>query len=565
MVRRFGTAITVPANASANLELVPKQQLDTAISGLSATYQPLDQDLTDIAAIAVTNDSVLQAKAGAWSKRTMAQLLVDLAAVGTTFQPLDSDLTTIAGLTATTDSFMQSKSSAWTTRTLAQVATDLAGQSAFTGAFQPLDSDLTTVAGLTATTDNFIQSKSSAWSSRTPAQVATDLAGQAGFTGAFQPLDADLTTIAGLTATTDNIVQSVGSAWASRTPAQLKTTLALAKGDVGLGNVDNTSDTSKPVSTATQTALDAKEPSLVPTASKTAGYTAVNGDYVLCDATGGGFTITLPAAAANRFIGVKKTDSSANLITITRAGSDTIGATAATSVTLALQDESVVLMASGTNWVRRESQLSLSPLDTRFQASDADLTTIAGLTATTDSFMQSKGSAWSARTVAQVLTDLAVPGTTFQPLDSDLTAIAGLTATTDNFLQSKSSAWASRTIAQVRADLNQVKPWPPVNLTAGATPALNAALGTHFRVTMAITTTTIGIPSNPTDGQVITIEAISDATPRTLALNTGTGGFRFGSSITALTIHAASKTDYVQACYNSTANKWDVIGYVKGF
>ena len=63
-----------------------------------------------------------------------------------------------------------------------------------------------------------------------------------------QPLDTDLTTIAGLTATTDNVIQSVSSTWASRTPAQLKTTLALVKGDVGLGNVDNTADTAKPVS-----------------------------------------------------------------------------------------------------------------------------------------------------------------------------------------------------------------------------------------------------------------------------------------------------------------------------
>jgi hypothetical protein len=37
---------------------------------------------------------------------------------------------------------------------------------------------------------------------------------------------------------------------------------ALAKGDVGLGNVDNTSDANKPVSTATQTALNAKEDSI---------------------------------------------------------------------------------------------------------------------------------------------------------------------------------------------------------------------------------------------------------------------------------------------------------------
>lgn len=35
-------------------------------------------------------------------------------------------------------------------------------------------------------------------------------------------------------------------------------TVVLAKGDVGLGNVDNTSDANKPISTATQTALDGK-------------------------------------------------------------------------------------------------------------------------------------------------------------------------------------------------------------------------------------------------------------------------------------------------------------------
>jgi hypothetical protein len=40
--------------------------------------------------------------------------------------------------------------------------------------------------------------------------------------------------------------------------ANVKTILALVKGDVGLGNVDNTSDVDKPVSTAQQTALDLK-------------------------------------------------------------------------------------------------------------------------------------------------------------------------------------------------------------------------------------------------------------------------------------------------------------------
>jgi hypothetical protein len=44
-------------------------------------------------------------------------------------------------------------------------------------------------------------------------------------------------------------------------------------------------------------------------------------------------------------------------------------------------------------------------------------------------------------------------GGSYQPLDADLTAIAGLTATSDNFIQSKSSAWASRTPAQAAVDL----------------------------------------------------------------------------------------------------------------
>ena len=52
----------------------------------------------------------------------------------------------------------------------------------------------------------------------------------------------------------------------------------LAKGDVGLGNVDNTSDANKPVSTATQTALDAKTNKLITTNRQTASYTLVLSD-----------------------------------------------------------------------------------------------------------------------------------------------------------------------------------------------------------------------------------------------------------------------------------------------
>jgi hypothetical protein len=70
--------------------------------------------------------------------------------------------------------------------------------------------------------------------------------------------------------------------------------VSLVKGDVGLANVDNTSDANKPISTATQTALNTKVDTtgnqtiagtktfssspIVPT--PTAGTHAVNRDYV---------------------------------------------------------------------------------------------------------------------------------------------------------------------------------------------------------------------------------------------------------------------------------------------
>jgi len=55
----------------------------------------------------------------------------------------------------------------------------------------------------------------------------------------------------------------------------VNTPTGIVKGDVGLGSVDNTSDTAKPVSTAQQTALDLKAPLASPTFTGTvAGITA---------------------------------------------------------------------------------------------------------------------------------------------------------------------------------------------------------------------------------------------------------------------------------------------------
>jgi len=85
----------------------------------------LADDVAAIEALTPTNDDILQRKSGAWTNRTMAQLIADLAALGTTFQPLDSDLTSWAGVTraAGFDTFTATPSSA----NLAALLTDETG------------------------------------------------------------------------------------------------------------------------------------------------------------------------------------------------------------------------------------------------------------------------------------------------------------------------------------------------------------------------------------------------------------------------------------------------------
>lgn len=71
----------------------PHPQYLTAAEG-NAAYQPLDSDLTAIAALAPTDDDIIQRKSGAWTNRTMAQLKIDLNLSGTNTG--DQDLSTYA-------------------------------------------------------------------------------------------------------------------------------------------------------------------------------------------------------------------------------------------------------------------------------------------------------------------------------------------------------------------------------------------------------------------------------------------------------------------------------------
>jgi hypothetical protein len=71
--------------------------------------------------------------------------------------------------------------------------------------------------------------------------------------------------------------------------------------------------------------------------------------YVLCDATAGAFTVNLPAASTRKRYHIKKKDVTANAVTISAAGADTIEGSASKS--LATQYKSYTLYSDGsTTW-----------------------------------------------------------------------------------------------------------------------------------------------------------------------------------------------------------------------
>lgn len=169
--------------------------------------------------------------------------------------------------------------------------------------------------------------------------------------------------------------------------------------------------------------------------------------------------------------------------------------------------------------------------------------------------------------------------TLYQPLDSDLTTIAGLTATTDNFLVSVSNAWASRTPAQVKTTLslnnvdntsNATERAATATLTnkritkrigttaSSATPTPDADANDQYNVTALAAGATFGAPTGtPTDGQTLVIRIKDNGTARTLAYN----AIYRALGITLPTTTVISKTIYLGMIYNAADTKWDVVAY----
>lgn len=176
--------------------------------------------------------------------------------------------------------------------------------------------------------------------------------------------------------------------------------------------------------------------------------------------------------------------------------------------------------------------------------------------------------------------------TLYQPLDSDLTTIAGLSATTDNFIVSVASAWASRTPAQVKTTLslnnvdntsNATERAATATLTnktliattnvveeitttaSSSTPTpTGGSLRNFFTVTALAANATVAAPSGtPVNGNYLMMRIKDNGTARTLAFN---AIFR-AIGVTLPTTTVISKTMYIGCRYNSADSKWDVLAY----
>ena len=105
----------------------------------------------------------------------------------------------------------------------------------------------------------------------------------------------------------------------------------------------------------------------------------------------------------------------------------------------------------------------------------------------------------------------------------------------------------------------------PVALTDASTITVNAALGNDFRVTIGASRT-MGVPSNPADGQRIDFMITQGgAGSFTITWPTSTGGYSFGAGTAPTLTTTTGKTDIVGFAYNATLSKWLYLGSSLGF
>lgn len=334
-----------------------------AAAAAQAASQPLDSDLTAIAALTTTSfGRAFLALADAAAARTAIGTVI-----GTNVQAWDADLDALAGLTTAADSlpyFTGSHTAAVTTlssfiRTLiddADASTARATLGLVIGTnVQAQDAELAAIAGLTSAADSLPY-----------------------FTGSGT---AALVT---LTSFVRTLLDDTDAATARTTLGALASSIGTTKGDLIGFSASNTpvrvgvgSDTQVLTADAASAAGikwasaaggSADKLGLTPTGVKTANYSAVVGDLVPCDlATTGSFTVTFPTAPADGSVLAVKivAISGSRTLTVALGGSDVFNvASGSTSGTLTLLNQGATFQykSSSAIWYSVNTDLPFTQL-----------------------------------------------------------------------------------------------------------------------------------------------------------------------------------------------------------
>jgi hypothetical protein len=128
--------------------------------------------------------------------------------------------------------------------------------------------------------------------------------------------------------------------------------------------------------TATAPTVPNKATKLTVTATKTTTYTAGANELIRADASAGGFTITLPAAnVAGQVVAVRRLEHGGNTVTISRAGTDTIGGAPTLSL---VTTNGVTLVSDGAGlWTIQVESQNLTALDGRYAQRGNNLSDLA--------------------------------------------------------------------------------------------------------------------------------------------------------------------------------------------
>ena len=309
----------------------------------------------------------------------------------------------------------------------------------------------------------------------------------------------------------------------------------VSKTDMGLDQVDNTSDLNKPISTATQTALNNK-------VDKVTGSRLITS----AEATDIGYLSGVASNVQNQLnnkanLNTLITPGTATKVTYDAKGMILSGTNITTSDvsglgTLATQSGTFSGTSSGTN----TGDQDLTPYATKSAPTFTGLTTLDTVKVTTGNY----------------ITPVDVVGIDVLGNINRISAANGRTALGLGTLATQSGTFSGTSSGTNTGDQTFLNARvQTVTSSATVTPVSTNDL---VIITAQATGLTLANPTGTfTEGQALMIRIKDNATARTIAFDTNYRAI----GVTLPTTTVISKTLYLGIIYNSTDSKWDIVGY----